>query len=204
MFGDALLVSPVVAPGERMHKVYLPAGEWYDYFRGARWHGGKTIDYPVDSASWQDIPLFIRSGSIVASQPSQDYTDQYPVAEIALDVFPSAQPAQFTYYDDDGTTYAYEKGVYYRQPIRASTKGLTANLSFGEPSGAFKPPLRFWLVRVHSTTAASVVLLNGKPLAKVPASRSGASSFWSEGRDRFGPVTTMRIPAQQASSIVLR
>ncbi|HWB95847.1 MAG TPA: TIM-barrel domain-containing protein, partial [Bryobacteraceae bacterium] len=36
MVGDAFLVSPVVQQGESEHSVYLPAGVWYNYFRGSR------------------------------------------------------------------------------------------------------------------------------------------------------------------------
>ena len=212
MFGDALLVSPVVSAGETLHKVYLPAGIWYDYFRGVRFPGGKTIGYSVDSQSWQDIPVFIRSGSIVASQPPQDYTSQHPVSEITLDVFPAARPAQFTYYDDDGNTYGYEKGNYFRQLIQTANGARTTWLVFEPPSGSFKSALRSWLVRVHRTTPANTVLLNGKPLPQAPSSSFEASAndnsandnSWTSGRDQFGPVTTIRIPAQQALRIELR
>lgn len=207
MFGDALLVSPVVTQGERTHPVYLPAGVWYDYFRGTRFGGGKIIDYPVDSQTWQDIPLFIRSGSIIASQPPQEYTDQAPVPEITLDIFPAAHPCRFVYYDDDGDTYAYEHGVYYRQLIQASMSGQTTRLLFEEPTGTFRSPLRSYLVRVHGTKSATAVLLNEKPLPEMKLSQfeaSGEVGRWTTGSDKFGAFTAIRIPAQQASNLLLR
>lgn len=207
MFGDALLVSPVVVPGETRHSVYLPAGVWYDYFHGTRYKGGQTIRCAVDSHTWQDIPLFVRSGSILASQPPQDYTGQHPVPEITLDIFPAAQPTRFVYYDDDGNTYAYERGVYYRQPIQASIAGLTTRLEFGQPTGSFSSPLRSYLIHVHGTRAARTVLLDGRPLSKLSAARFGAagdSNLWTTGQDKFGPVTTIRIPARQESTLEIR
>ncbi len=45
MFGDALLVSPVVAHGATSQSVYLPAGEWMDYSKRTRYAGGQTIAY---------------------------------------------------------------------------------------------------------------------------------------------------------------
>lgn len=207
MFGDALLVSPVVSKGETSHSVYLPSGIWYDYFRGTKLEGGRTISYPVDPQTWQDIPLFIRSGSILASQPPQDYTDQHVVTEISLDVFPSAQAARFVYYDDDGDTYAYEHGVYYRQSIQASKSSLATYLSFETPTGSFKSPLRFWLIHIHGSRPAEAVFLNGKPLSAVlerELETSGEKNLWANGRDKYGPLTTIRIPARQASSIEIR
>jgi alpha-glucosidase (family GH31 glycosyl hydrolase) len=207
MFGDALLVSPVVTPGETEHSVYLPAGIWYDYFDGKKFEGGKTINYAIDSETWEDIPLFVRAGSIVASQPPQDYTGQQPVPEITLDVFATAQVARFVYYDDDGATYAYEQGEYYRQSVQASVSGQTIRLSLGKPSGSFHSPLRSYLIHMHGARPVTSVLLNGKQLSRVPASRLDTAvggTFWASGEDKFGPVTTIRIPAQQASSIELR
>jgi len=207
MFGDALLVSPVVTPGETEHSVYLPVGIWYDYFHGTKFDGAKTISYAVNPNTWEDIPLFVRAGSILASQPPQDYTSQQPVPEVTLDVFPTAQEAKFVYYDDDGNTYAYEQGKYYRQSVQASTSGQTTRLSLGKPSGIFHSPLRSYLIHVHGTRPATSVLLNGKALAEVPASEFEAAAdrnLWVVGEDKFGPVTTIRIPAQQASSIELR
>jgi alpha-glucosidase len=207
MFGDALLVSPVVTQGETEHSLYLPAGTWYDYFHGTKIEGGKTINYEVDPDTWDDIPLFVRAGSILASQPPQDYTGQQPVPEIVLDVFASAQTARFVYYDDDGATYAYEQGKYYRQSVQASTSGQTIRLSFEKPNGSFHLPLRFYLIHMHGTRPATSVFLNGNPLSKVSASRLDMAvdgTLWAASEDKFGAVTTIRIPAQQASSLEVR
>ncbi len=61
MLGDGLLVAPVVEPGARSRKVYLPAGPsaWFDFYSGApldsgRWH---SVDAPVSK-----LPLFVRAG----------------------------------------------------------------------------------------------------------------------------------------------
>ena len=110
MFGDTLLVSPVVAHGATSQSVYLPAGEWLDYTNGTKYQGNQTIDYHVDAATWKDIPLFLRVGSILATQTPQDYVGQSPVKEITLDIFPGPRPAGFTVYDDDGTDFQYETG----------------------------------------------------------------------------------------------
>lgn len=31
LFGEELLVAPVLRKGERVRRVYLPEGEWYDF-----------------------------------------------------------------------------------------------------------------------------------------------------------------------------
>jgi alpha-glucosidase (family GH31 glycosyl hydrolase) len=202
MFGDSLLVSPVVSRGTSVQQVYLPDGVWYDYMRGTRLRGGQTLNYKVDASTWKDIPVFVRSGAIIPSQPTEDYVDQRPAAEITLDIFPGPQPSQFVYYDDDGTTYSYEHGAYYRQSIGVSSGKGVVQLKFEPPTGTFHPALRSYAVRVHGV-AAKTVLLNEKPLGKasLTADKDGA---WTSGQDRFGSLTTIRIQANQPSSIVLQ
>lgn len=205
MFGDSFLVSPVVAAGETEHSLYLPEGTWFDYFHGTRYQGGKTVSYAVDAHTWQDIPLFVRAGSIIASQPPQDYTSQTQISEVTLDVFPAAQTAHFAYYDDDGNTYAYEKGEYYRQEIEASQAEGKTRVLLAKPTGSFTPALHTWLIRVHGGSVVSAVLVNGKALTRgQQLDGSNTGEAWNSDRDKFGPVTTIRIAAQQSSSIEIR
>jgi alpha-glucosidase len=202
MFGDALLVSPIVTSGESVHSVYLPAGVWYDYSLGTQLKGGQTVSRQTDSKTWQDIPLYVREGSIIASQPAQDYVDQHPVSEITLDVFPANHSSQFVYYDDDGDTYAYEKGTYYRQSVSALKSADGTYLELAKPSGSFQSALRTYLLRVHGIRGTEVKV-NGARMPKASGDQLELSR-WTAGQDKFGPLTSIRIPANQASSIVLR
>jgi alpha-D-xyloside xylohydrolase len=107
MFGPALLVAPVVEQGMTTRQVYLPAGaDWYNYWTNQRLHGGQTVTVgaPIDT-----LPLFVRAGSILPmGVPVKSTNEKQPIAE--LRVYPGAD-ADFDLYNDDGTTYAYEKGA---------------------------------------------------------------------------------------------
>jgi alpha-D-xyloside xylohydrolase len=106
MFGPALLVAPVTDQGVQSRKVYLPAGtDWYNYWTDERLKGGQTIEV---SAPIDNIPLFVRSGSILPMGEPIESTNQ--IQKITkLRVYPGAD-ADFTLYQDNGKTYAYEKG----------------------------------------------------------------------------------------------
>jgi len=108
MFGPAFLVAPVTDQGATSRTVYLPAGvDWYNYWTNERLRGGQSIkvDAPIDR-----LPLFVRAGSILPLGEPIENTHQ--VQKIAkLRVYPGAD-ADFTLYQDDGNTYAYEKGNY--------------------------------------------------------------------------------------------
>lgn len=106
MFGPAFLVAPVTSQGATSRKVYLPAGtDWYNYWTSERIKGGQTIEVsaPIDT-----LPLFVRAGSIVPLG-SEILSTAEPQKIATLRVYPGAD-ADFTLFNDDGHTYAYEKG----------------------------------------------------------------------------------------------
>ena len=108
MFGPAFLVAPVTEQGATSREVYLPAGtDWYNYWTNERLHGGQTIkvDAPIDV-----LPLFVRAGSIIPLGSEIENTAQEQKIE-HVRVYPGAD-GDFRLYNDDGSTYAYEKGEF--------------------------------------------------------------------------------------------
>ena len=158
---------------------------------------------PADAQAWKDIPLFVRGGSIVATQPVEQYVGQHPVTEITLDIFPAKSAAEFTAYDDDGETYNYEKGRDLRQAITAQTKGKRTEITIYSASGSYASPLLSYLVRIH--TAARRVRLNGKKLPEVvPTALSSAPGVnWSATSDRFGSVVLLQVAAGARTPFVV-
>ena len=106
MFGPALLVAPVTEQGATSRSVYLPDGtDWYNFWTNERLRGGQTI---IASSPIDTIPLFVRAGSILPlGEPVESTNEQQKIAK--LRVYPGAD-GDFTLYQDDGTTYAYEAG----------------------------------------------------------------------------------------------
>jgi alpha-glucosidase (family GH31 glycosyl hydrolase) len=47
MFGDQLLVAPIAAAGATVKDVYVPGGEWYDFWYSAQFSGPRTKVYGV-------------------------------------------------------------------------------------------------------------------------------------------------------------
>lgn len=106
MYGPAFLVAPVSEQGATSRKVYLPAGsDWYNYWTGERLKGGQTVDVP---APIDTIPLFVRAGSIIPLG-SEILSTQDTQTIARVQVYPGAD-GDFILYNDDGHTYAYERG----------------------------------------------------------------------------------------------
>lgn len=195
MFGEALLVSPIVGEGESIHTVHLPPGDWYDWNTGRPYAGNQDVTLAVDTRTWSDIPLFVRSGSIIATQPEELYVNQKPIAEIALDIFPSASQASFTLYDDDGVTYAYERGDYLRQLITSTKTGERTTVMLDPSTGSYRSSLRTYLLRIHAS--AKHISIDGKriPQTNLLGSASQSVLSWQLDSDRFGPVVLLRVAA---------
>jgi alpha-D-xyloside xylohydrolase len=118
MLGPAFLVAPVTDQGVTTREVYLPAGaDWYNYWTNEKVHGGQTITVqaPIDQ-----LPVFVRAGSILPlGVPVLSTNDPQPLEKVR--VYPGADAA-FTLYQDDGKTYAYEKGEHTITTLRWDDK----------------------------------------------------------------------------------
>jgi alpha-glucosidase (family GH31 glycosyl hydrolase) len=205
MFGDYLLVAPVVDQGQTSKSIYLPAGTWIDYFRGTNYNGGQTISYSVNSSTWSDIPLFIKKGGIIPKQPFMNYIGQTPVTTIYVDVLPNTTATSFQYYDDDGTTYGYESGAYFIQNMTAQDTGSTFTFNLAAKSGSYTPALQYYIVKMHGR-AGTGVTSNGGALTKYSSlvTLEGASGEgWATGTETYGSVTYVKVPAGAAKNIVV-
>ena len=146
MFGDAFLVCPVCEYEARSREVYLPAGGWYDFSTGAYIQGGARI---TASAPYDHIPVFVRAGSIVPMGPEIEYTAQQQDGSLDIFIY-GGKDGTFTLYEDDGLTYAYEKGAYATVPMTWDDASRTFPL--GARQGSYDGMFKERTVRVTLTT----------------------------------------------------
>ena len=109
LFGRSILVSPVVAAGVKKWDVYLPKGPlWYNFWTGKKFTGGKTVS---TDAPTNEIPLYIKAGSIIPLGKIMQYTGEKKSDTLELRLYKGAN-GSFTLYEDEGDNYTYEKGNY--------------------------------------------------------------------------------------------
>jgi alpha-D-xyloside xylohydrolase len=148
MFGPALLVAPITKYRQRERSVYLPpAAAWYDYWAGRPVASGAISA----SAPYDQIPVFVRAGSIVPYGPAMQYVAEKPCDPITLYVYAGAD-GEFTLYEDQGTTFDYEKGAFSEIPIRWNDK--TGTLIIAARIGSFAGMLRTRTFRVALVSKA--------------------------------------------------
>ncbi|MFZ5925474.1 MAG: glycoside hydrolase family 31 protein [Bacillota bacterium] len=111
MLGPDILVAPVYQPGADCRKIYLPAGEWLDFYTGETLGGGRNV---LADAPLERIPLFYRRGAIVPYGREMSFVGEIPQALDLVDVCPSeGSPARaFELYLDDGETTGYRSGKF--------------------------------------------------------------------------------------------
>jgi alpha-glucosidase/alpha-D-xyloside xylohydrolase len=132
LWGRDLLIAPVYEKGATTRDVYLPAGDWYDWWTNEKHSGGRTISRDVDLAT---MPIFVRAGAIVPFDPVRQYVAQ-PIREpTTLRVYTGAN-GEYTLYEDDGISQDYlnRTGSWTRLTWDDGARRLT--LEPGPPEGA--------------------------------------------------------------------
>lgn len=109
MFGDDLLVSPIVKKGRKSQKVYLPKGNWFLLKNGKAFKGKATYKMPV---KLKDVLIFTKAGSIIPFYPIQQYMGEKEFDEITLRSYYINGIEKSTLYEDQGEGYDHEAGNY--------------------------------------------------------------------------------------------
>lgn len=97
MMGESLMVAPAFA-GEAMRNVYLPEGEWFDFWTGQRHHGKQRIQL---KPPLEQIPMFVKVGAILPLAEPALHTEDAASWRVFVQVY-GGQPAPAALYEDDG------------------------------------------------------------------------------------------------------
>jgi alpha-glucosidase (family GH31 glycosyl hydrolase) len=163
-FGKEILVAPVLdASGNRT--VYLPPGEWIDFFTGKHYHGSAsfTAHYAVD-----ETPVFVREGSIVPEQEVSDYSNAKPLDTVIVNVYGSGK-GSFELYEDDGTSLGYKQGQYALTPMNyITTSDGSHQLVMAPTKGTFTGQVqaRTYEVRIHAQEKPKSITADGKQISQ--------------------------------------
>jgi len=112
LWGPNLLVAPVLEKGQKSRKIYLPEGNWFDFFTEGKTEGGRWIEKPV---TLQNIPVFVRGGSFIPMIEPIRNTEKYTSENLIVNYYFDSlvKQAEFTMYEDDGKTKdAFQKGLF--------------------------------------------------------------------------------------------
>ncbi len=137
MIGDDLLVAPIVKPDLSARLVYLPKGDWYDYWTSKKYPGGSMIrsDAPLET-----VPLFVRAGAIIPLGPQMNYVAEKPFDPLTFNIYPDRKgSASTSLYEDDGQSPAYKQGMFRRTAINVTRGAGGSQITTGRPEGNYDP-----------------------------------------------------------------
>jgi alpha-glucosidase/alpha-D-xyloside xylohydrolase len=132
LWGRDLLVAPVFSKGATAREVYLPKGDWYDWWTNEKKAGGQNVSRQVDLAT---MPIYVRAGGIVPVDPVRQHTGERVSEPTTLRIYGGAN-GDYTLYEDDGISQDYLKarGTWTRIVWNDRTKQLT--IEPAPPKGA--------------------------------------------------------------------
>lgn len=156
MVGNEVMIAPVMRPHTFHRLVYFPKGRWIDYWTKEKFEGGRRyiVEAPLDR-----LPIFVKEGAMIARAEAKQSTS-IADEQLTLYVYTMEEgTSSYTLYDDDGTTFAYEKGEYVNMHIRATFSDDAVHFEI-EREGAYKPP---WQLRVAFVgDVPSTIVVNGE------------------------------------------
>ncbi len=156
LFGDSILVAPVESH-TKIAKVYLPAGsDWYDLLTDKKYSGGQShfIECTINK-----MPVFVKSGALIPFCPDAGLHSGDLGNTIEWHLYNGRKDSEFTYYEDDGETYQYEKGKYCKRQVSWNAKEKTVSIQKQE--GSFTSKFKNARICLHGF-GKSRIYIDGK------------------------------------------
>ena len=154
MFGKNLLV------GIFSNTVYLPEGEWTDFWTGERVKGGSTIThaYPDNRAGL----LFVRPGAIIPMQRDMNFVGEHPLDTLTVRIYPDGK-SSFTMLEDDGISYDFEQGAVARTTFQSNLSDRQMEFEVLPVEGKYKGMYtrRVYQLEIHLAQQPRRVFVNG-------------------------------------------
>ncbi len=167
MFGEELLVAPVLKKGERVKRVYLPEGEWIDFNdKKTVYLGGQTVAY---RAPLSTIPVFVKKGSVIPMMPVMQYIHEKKNYPLFVHIFPhyEDETAAFELYEDDGVSQDYLKDIYSKTWFWCTTSATGYSTGIIPDDRGFRQSDKRNLVLVyHLENRPGCVLVDKKEVAE--------------------------------------
>jgi alpha-glucosidase len=147
---DMLVAAPPRPESPQSFNICLPAGGWFDYWTGLPVSEHKLTRQP----KLDEIPVFVRAGTILPRQPLVQSTMDTPKGALELDVYPGDDCRGELYFDDGISV----RGQHLRQIVECAVTPKGIRLRFGAREGSWRPWWKEIAVTVHGTQSARQII----------------------------------------------
>ncbi len=196
-WGDWFLVAPALSESATDVSVWIPPGDWYDYFNGTKYTGPAEI---VVHAALDEIPVFVKAGAIIPMGPEIRYADEFPLNEITLDIYPILGDSTYTLYEDDGLTRDYMlNNAYALTQYDYTNSGSVVTVTIGvadiKNPAIYTPtlPRDYYCKLNHTASSPAQVRKDGNGLTRYDSETSfrEASEGWY--RDNANDIIWVKV-----------
>lgn len=201
LWGNELLVAPNCSDTNANVSVWLPKGEWYDFWDDTKISGDRVIDY---AAPIGKLPLFVKAGSIIPMAKFALSTAFIAADSLTVHVYPG-KDASFTLYEDDGITEAYKYNNEKRTTVITFSQSVFS-LQISAAAGTFAnaPDQRAYEIVFHDVSKTSCFELNGVKLkteTSVPKQNSKQDFAQWDEKSRTLSVSIPRTAVSKSITI---
>lgn len=135
LFGSDLFVAPVTTEMVDAEEVQLPPGDWYDYWTSQQLSSkNKLTLHPA----LDEMPLFVRAGAILPTQPLVQNTGEKPGGPLQLRVY-LGENCRGSLYEDDGHSFAYQRGELLRVNYSCKASLASTSITSSTENGSYRP-----------------------------------------------------------------
>ncbi|MBZ9651154.1 glycoside hydrolase family 31 protein [Psychroflexus montanilacus] len=119
IFGEKIMVCPILEPNSKGRRMYIPIGQWYNFWTNELLTGGKEtwVDADIDS-----MPIFIKAGAIIPRYPVQQYTGEKSIDELRLNLYFKNGMETSEVFEDAEDGYDYKKGRFSLRSFKLTGK----------------------------------------------------------------------------------
>ena len=161
LWGRDILVAPVFEKEAAARNVYLPEGEWYDFWTDDKLQGGRDITREVDL---ETTPLYVRVGSIIPTGPVKQHTAEQVHPPLTLSVY-AGKDGEATMYEDDGTTFDFREGEFMKLQSIWDEEKKRLDLKLAPGSRLLGPSSRQIEVRLIPAGESRSIEFDGNPVS---------------------------------------
>jgi alpha-glucosidase len=161
LFGSDLFVAPVTTEMVDAEEVQLPPGDWYDYWSSQKLSSkNKLTLHPALG----EMPLYVRAGAILPTQPVVQNTGAKPDGPLKLHVY-AGDDCRGSLYQDDGHSLAYQRGEFFRATYSCKVSPSSIAVTASTTQSSFQPWWTSADVTVFGLSAApKAVRLGGRAI----------------------------------------
>lgn len=109
VFGEKILACPITEANAKGRRMYVPEGNWYNFWDNTLVKGGNEVWVDADLDS---TPIFVKEGAIIPKYPIQQYVGEKEIVELHLDVFFKLGKEKSQVYEDAQDGFDYKKGRF--------------------------------------------------------------------------------------------